>query len=76
MSEKKKPAQSMDMQFARPKKSVCQTCKYRKKDTVIKKADGSEIVIQQWSNAECDKYEEKPMGIVFDDEGCVFYEKD
>ena len=76
MNEKKNlPPQSMDMQFARPEGAVCQTCKHRKKDSVISRADGSKAVIPQWSNAECGKYEQKPMGILFDGEGCVFYER-
>ena len=76
MSEKKLPPQSMDMQIARPEKAMCQTCRYRKRDSVITMKNGSKVVISQWSNAECEKYEQKPMGIVFNDEGCAFYEKD
>ena len=66
----------MDMQFARPEKSVCQTCKYRKHDDEIKHSDGSVSIIAQWNNAECAKYKQKPLGVLFDNEGCVFYEKD
>lgn len=77
MDKKNKPSQSMDMQFARPeaKKSQCPTCKYRKPDSVFKNKDGSTTVIEQWCNCACEKYDFKPVGVVFGDVHCTLYEK-
>ena len=72
---KRLPPQSMDMQISTPKKAVCQSCRFRMNDTVIRRADGSKVVIEQWNNSECEKYEDKPLAILFDNEGCVFYER-
>lgn len=76
MGKKRLPPQSMDMQFSRPEKSVCQTCRFRKPDYVFERADGSIGIITQWDNAECEKYIHKPMEVLFDDANCVFYESE
>ncbi len=66
----------MDMQFARPKRSVCQTCRFRKPDYVFQRADGSIGVITQWDNAEFEKYIQKPMEILFDNANCLFFKRE
>lgn len=73
MSEKKLPAQSMDMQFARPQaeKSQCATCEFRMRDTKV----GSRV-ITGWDKNFCDQYETKPYGVVFGDAHCGVYEKE
>ena len=79
MSERKElPAQSMDMELARPDRrgSLCPTCRFRKDDSIIRRGDGSVLVIEQWDNMQCKKYEYKPVGVVFDNQDCVFYERD
>ncbi len=76
MSEKRLPPQSMDMELARPKESVCKTCKFRKPDDVIERKDGSKAVIEQWRNAKCEKYDQKPVEVLFDNQLCGLYEHD
>lgn len=76
MSEKNLPPQSMDMQFARPEESVCKTCKFRMPDDVIERKDGSKVIIEQWRNARCGKYDQKPVGVLFSNELCGLYEHD
>ncbi len=67
---------SMDMQFGQPEKEKCTCvhCKFCKPDDVIKVSEKRTVVIEQWCNSECEKYYDKPMGIVFDGESCEFFE--
>ncbi len=69
---------SIDMEFARPDKNIClcAKCKYRKPDSVIKISDKETVVIEQWGNAECEYYIEKPDDIVWSGAGCEFFEKE
>lgn len=57
------------MQFARPEaeKSQCSTCRFREPDYSQKRADGSLFVITGWDKCFCEKYMDKPVGIVFGD---------
>lgn len=66
----------MDMHFSRPEKSLCMTCKFRKPDDVGIRKDGRKFIIEQWNNAECDKYLQKPVDVIFGDNwNCRFYKK-
>lgn len=76
--EKREGAMSVDMEFARPDKNVClcAKCKYRKPDGVVQISKERTIIIEQWSNAECEYYVEKPDAIIWAGAECEYFKLD
>ncbi len=69
---------SMDMGFGRPDKAkcLCSKCKYRMPDGVVKVSEERTVVIEQWDNAKCEYYDEKPDSIVWDGAYCKYFKAD